>query len=467
MAPVTSSGSPNDAFARVSAALLVVWPQVLDQAAGLSAAERSLLLDECGSDHRPLVELLLDIGRQVRPQLVALGVEPQPAAVWANTRAPLVHRLVATRYLQPDVARWAVDVWGRVLGVAPPPAPPVFESALSAPARGAESPPPSQARAGSPARPRPASPPATVVTPANVPAALRKIPSWAGGPVSPRVGVRPSALATGGRLVVHGAVTAGPRYQPVERVAAIVLGVLLVIITVAMSQALRGRAVEAARLADRQEAPQADVPMAAVASDRLIPVPLVPGESTPAPVLTDGAGVDSASGADASSHNASSHNASSHNASAAGAGADLAGGEGRLTVTRPITGSVVDAGVGGRYVVTPRVRDVSGTENCGAVAQALGTGRETLEVVSHQPGRRTFELTTRAVTGTLDPDGWFTADPRSGTTNNVNWQFRMRGRFGPDGFSAVSETYTEAILRWGRTQHCVVTAELTGRRLPG
>jgi hypothetical protein len=130
-------------------------------------------------------------------------------------------------------------------------------------------------------------------------------------------------------------------------------------------------------------------------------------------------------------------------------------------------GSVIEAGIGGRYLVTPRVRDVSGTFDCDAVAQALAAGRETLEVVTHEPGSRRFTLTTRDVKGTLGADGWFTADSRSGTTNNVNWQFRMRGRFGPDGFSAVSETYTEAILRWGRTQHCVVTAELTGRRLRG
>jgi hypothetical protein len=126
-----------------------------------------------------------------------------------------------------------------------------------------------------------------------------------------------------------------------------------------------------------------------------------------------------------------------------------------------------DGGIGGRYLVTQEVRDVSGTENCEAVASALGRGRETVEIVEHRAGAPTFVLATRQVTGTLAADGWFTAMPTSGTTNNVNWQFRMRGRFGRDGFRAVSETYTEAILRWGRTQHCVVTADLTGRRLPG
>lgn len=133
---------------------------------------------------------------------------------------------------------------------------------------------------------------------------------------------------------------------------------------------------------------------------------------------------------------------------------------------RRIVGSLVDAGVGGRYVVTARVQEVSGTRNCRAVADALEIGRETLEVVTHEPGSSRFALPGREVTGTLDADGWFTAYPRSGTTDNINWQFRMRGRFAANGFSALSETYTSAVLRWGRSQHCVVTAELTGRRLP-
>ena len=117
-----TSPSSGDAFARVSAALQVVWPVVADPAAGLSRAETGRVLDECGSDYRPLVLLLLDIGQSVRP--VLQGMAPQPAGQWPHVRAPLVHKLVSTRYLQSEVARWAVDVWGLVLGFAPPPEPP-------------------------------------------------------------------------------------------------------------------------------------------------------------------------------------------------------------------------------------------------------------------------------------------------------------------------------------------------------
>jgi hypothetical protein len=463
MTPGTASGSqrgaPDDAFSRVSAALLTVWPQVRDQDAGLSAAERSLVLDECGSDYRPLVELLLDIGRQVRPVLAARGTSSQSAAEWANARAPMVHRLVATRYLQPDVARWAVDVWGQVLGVAPPPAPPVVLTASGheASVAGGAAPAPGPSGTGRATRATPAAPPrAVVVSPANVPAALRTLPSWAGGAVSPRVGTPASALAASGRVVVRAPAALGPRYQPAERRAAIILGLLLVTITVTMSQALRRRATEAPAPADTSTTTRSSEPLVAMPADSVAPQATAPADSA-------------AAAASGTLETAPSTLSDTTRPAPAGAGT---GREAPAEAPRPVeafvhAGSVIEAGIGGRYLVTPRVRDVSGTYDCEAVAQALAAGRETLEVVAHEPGSRRFTLTTRDVKGTLGADGWFTADPRSGTTNNVNWQFRMRGRFGPDGFSAVSETYTEAILRWGRTQHCVVTAELTGRRLRG
>jgi hypothetical protein len=463
MTPGTASGSqrgaPDDAFSRVSAALLTVWPQVRDQDAGLSAAERSLVLDECGSDYRPLVELLLDIGRQVRPVLATRGTAPQSAAEWANTRAPMVHRLVATRYLQPDVARWAVDVWGRVVGVAPPPAPPVVLTASghAASSDSADAVAPTStgaSRTTGAARIPPPRP--VVVSPANVPASLRALPSWAGGAVSPRVGTPASALAASRRVVVRAPAAPGPRYQPAERRAAIVLGMLFVTITVAMAQALRNRATGAPPVTEASSTTRSGEPLVALPADSLVPPFAAPADSATAPMLPAG---ESAAPMRSGTTRPTMDGGT--------AGDDTLSDETLRALAFVHAGSVIEAGIGGRYLVTPRVRDVSGTFDCDAVAQALAAGRETLEVVTHEPGSRRFTLTTRDVKGTLGADGWFTADPRSGTTNNVNWQFRMRGRFGPDGFSAVSETYTEAILRWGRTQHCVVTAELTGRRLRG
>jgi hypothetical protein len=76
---------------------------------------RNLLLDACGSDHRALVELLLSVGDDVRSSLV--GAPRADDARWETRRAPLVHRLVATRYLQTDIARWLVDCWAFAVGL--------------------------------------------------------------------------------------------------------------------------------------------------------------------------------------------------------------------------------------------------------------------------------------------------------------------------------------------------------------
>jgi hypothetical protein len=230
----------------------------------------------------------------------------------------------------------------------------------------------------------------------------------------PRSAVVVTTVSSSARVVVNRRATQGLHFQPVERLAAAVLGLLLLVITVSWSQDLRQRRSGEVPLANPQNRTAAATPPAP---------PVEPTVALP--------GVGSAAQSD-----------------------------------RRITGSLMEAGVGGRYVVMARVQDVSGTRNCRAVAEALGIGRESLEVVTHQPGSARFALPGREVTGTLDADGWFTAYPRSGTTDNINWQFRMRGRFAANGFSALSETYTSAVLRWGRSQHCVVTAELTGRRLP-
>jgi len=392
--------APHDAFVRVSAALRAVWPMVSDQAAGLSAAERNLLLDYCGSDHRPLVDLLLDIGVQVRPQLQSMGSGPRPANVWATMRAPLVHRVVSTRYLQPEVARWAVDVWGNVLGQLDEPAPPapsIDHTKRGGNAQGAIKSPAPARRTVLPRMPgaRPASP----------------------RPAAPQSATRSTLVVTtvssSTQVVVNRRAAPGLHFQPVERMAAAVLGLLLLVITVSWSQDLRKRRSGDVAPADPEDRTVAATPQLPLAE---------PTVSAPR--------------------------------------------DGAITYSeRVVTGSLLEAGVGGRYLVTARVQEVSGTKNCRAVAEALGIGHETVEVVKHDPGSARFALPSRDVAGTLDADGWFTAYPRSGTTDNINWQFRMRGRFAANGFSALSETYTSAVLRWGRSQHCVVTAELSGRRL--
>ncbi len=431
---MTSPSSSGDAFARVSAALQVVWPVVADPAAGLTRAETGRVLDECGSDYRPLVLLLLDIGQSVRPVLE--GMAPQPAGQWPHVRAPLVHKLVSTRYLQSEVARWAVDVWGQVLGISPPPEPPRLQEPVTASVSPAAT--TAATAATAPTRSGPARPP--VVSPQQVPAALRQTPSWAGGPVSFRVGQKPkastmAALAQSGRIVVRGTVPPGPRFSTTERRAAMVMGLLLVTITFGLMNAFAGRpeVTTPVDAVDAGPGAMTDSGGVSTASETLMPVPLAAPSTQSVP-----------------------------DSDMAPAPAPPDVGAQRLAAR----GQMREAGVGGRYLVTQRVRDVSGSESCDAVAGALAGGRETEEIVAHVPGTDRFTLVTRGVTGTLDADGQFNSQPRAGTTNNVTWQFQMRGRFGPDGFTGESITHTDAILRWGKQQICVVTADLSGQRLP-
>jgi hypothetical protein len=398
------------------------------------------------------VDLLVDLGRAVRPALAGLSL--QTPSDWVHTRAPLVHRLVSTRYLQPDVARWAVDVWGRALGVAP--VQPVAAPTVALPAddvpagapdtvdAGAAV--PAAAHRGGATRAPTARPP--VLTPQQLPPALRQVPSWAGGPVSFRVGQKPKAatlahLAQSGRVVVRAPVAPGPMFQPAERRAAVVLGVLLVVITLALTNALRGRKEVAATAGVLEGAKTAVAPAVAAPA---VTAPAVTAPALTAPSVT-APGV-TAPGVTAPGVTAPALTAPS--VSAPGGRAPIA---------------VREAGVGGRYVITHRLRDVSGSESCDVVAQALAAGRAVDETISHEPGQPTFTLVTSSVMGTLDRDGLFVSEPRAGTKDNVRWRFRMSGRFGPEGFTGESVTHTDAILRWGKIQTCVITNELTGRRL--
>jgi hypothetical protein len=99
------------------------------------------------------------------------------------------------------------------------------------------------------------------------------------------------------------------------------------------------------------------------------------------------------------------------------------------------------------------------------VAAALANGRTSIEVLSHTPGTFAFAITSRAVTGVIDADANFDAGPRSGTTDGVTWEFRMRGQFTAGGFIGESRTSTEAIIRWGRTQSCMTVADLVAERM--
>ena len=88
---------------------------------------RNRLLDHTGSDARPLAELLIEaLRRGVRERLPDGAME---SARWDAIVAPFVMQWSAERFVQPDMARWAVECWGYAwhviqpeqLRVAPPP----------------------------------------------------------------------------------------------------------------------------------------------------------------------------------------------------------------------------------------------------------------------------------------------------------------------------------------------------------
>jgi hypothetical protein len=126
---------------------------------------------------------------------------------------------------------------------------------------------------------------------------------------------------------------------------------------------------------------------------------------------------------------------------------------------------IISAGVAGRYRVEQRVRSVDGSLSCADVAAALANGRTSIEVITHVPGTYFFAMTSRGVTGIIDPDANFEAGPRNGTTDGVVWQFRMRGQFTATGFVGESRTTTETIIKWGRTQSCITVADLVAERI--
>jgi hypothetical protein len=392
------------------------------------------------------VELLLSVAPLLKARLSA----PEPRLTWEARRAPLVHQLVATKYLQPDVARWIVDTWGAALGVAPAQ---IVRPALASAESGTGALTAPFARAVGMVPPAPARP--SVATPAPLPP-----PSWARRSGVQRVGARQQRAGSGGGMAgalaqvlhpnaAHPAMarpvtprwrTHSPALNPgqlaqihrVERTAMIAVVVATVIVFVAAAYALNGRKSET-------------VAAAAV-------LPLVAAGSTADSVLAQAYGP---------MHPLPATNGDAQRAAAASPSGAIA------APATPLTGAqVISAGIGGRYRVQQRSVTVTGSPSCEAVAQALAAARPTIEVVTHTPGTFVFELTSRAVTGTLDGDANFDAGPLRGTNEGVAWVFNMRGRFTAGGFIAETNTSTEAILRWGRTQNCTTVAELVGERLP-
>lgn len=409
----------TDAFARAATALADAWQR--DAALFDTSPARVVndLLDACGSDHRPLVHLLLSLDAPFRARFT-IG---STSDAWEVRRAPLVHYLVATRFLQADVARWVVDAWGAALGVGPATVPhpalshdhepvgvshratslgaasthghgTVFPASPSATARGQ--------RAAMPT-PRPSGRAVATTRPSGniVIATARPVPRWR----SAGIGVSPVQAA---------------QAQRAERIWFGVMAATGLMVFVAGAIGIGNRKSEAATAAAILPA----VAPAVRAIDGRSTLPLPPVDPLTAPVVAvipDGRPEDAE--------------------------------------------AAVATGLRGIYRVQQRVRVVDGSASCSSIAAVLAPGRTSLERIEHQPGSRDFALATRSVNGTVDANGAFEIDPAGGTTNGIRWQFSMRGRFTATGFVAETQTKTSAIIRWGRTQQCITVADLVAERI--
>jgi hypothetical protein len=430
----------TDAFARAATALAHAWQRDASLFETSPMRVVNELLDACGSDHRPLVNLLLSVDATFRAR-VTIGSTND---AWEMRRAPLVHHLVATRYLQPDVARWVVDAWGAALGVGPATVPrPALSHDLepvgvsrSATTWGAASthgnrtalptPPSAPTRGPKPAWPTPRTSGRAVATtrPSGnmATATARPVPRWR----STGIGVSPAQAA---------------QAQRTERIWFGVMAAIGLMVFVAGAIGIANRKSEAATAAAILPA----VTPAVRAIDGKSMLPLPPADPLTAPVV-----------------------AASPEGLALSPVRTLGGSEAIANHADPRPDGSVSAvatGLGGVYRVQQSVRVVNGSASCSTIAAVLAPGRTSIERIEHEPGSRDFALATRSVNGTVDANGAFEIGPAVGTTDGIRWQFSMRGRFSATGFVAETRTETSAIIRWGRTQQCMTLADLVAERI--
>ncbi|MES2523315.1 MAG: hypothetical protein V4617_11490 [Gemmatimonadota bacterium] len=499
---VASAGTPLDAFARVAAALrTIVQEEQHEQDAepadvvrlpgnrtgDFSVPVRNRMLDHCGSDHRPLVDLLLSLGPTLPARLHGTA---GAGTGWETRRAPLVHQVVATRYLQPDVARWAVDAWAAALGLISErsvSSPTVQSAVTPSPSHGGHggSQPPAastvgrvgagrgaQARWTPPSRAAATNPALSMQLNANkrgtatraLARPIANAPSWAGGPAAPRFGTGPRTRGAPTRPTVAGpgtlrASTSSPNF---ELFAVAMFVCILLFLAGPLSFVLNRRNREEGRLLQRARTAQPSATTTignAPDSLALSQPPVAVDSSTAVAAVASLVGPDSSGGqstvSDAAELASRQRMLDRARDSALVYDAMLS----TVTVTR-----LKEMGASGDYRVDTRVRSVDGSPSCSQVASALKGVRSSRERIEHGPGDTTFVLGSR-IPARLDVGGHFAAGPLRGTTNGVRWTFTMQGRFTPNGFEAQSRVETWAILKWGSDQLCVTVTDLVGSRV--
>ena len=433
---------------------------------------RNLLLDEVGSDARPLADLLLRVeGDGVVAAIPAGALAP---IAWAPVRARLAFGYAAETFLDAEVARWAVDAWAYALGaidatglyVAPPvaPLPPPIAVVAPAPARLSVVVPATATTAAPGALPPP-------VAARKVPGSMRRAMARANAPPAPNpfpqnfdriagftfmgmvtaaavaiwVGIAERREAGGlevsaGPAPAHAGLAVGPDGAPALDSLHLRDGTVRTGVVERLTE-------DGIVLRDPWSDTAAPLAFGAVAgwrAPRGAWLPVGDAAAADAPV--------------AGRQNAPAPDASPMETLPPGS---LAPGAGDLGHVARI------AGLSGRYTVRRRVLDVSGSESCSAVAASVRAAAPTVETVAHRPGEAELALTSRpGLRGTVDDDGRFRTNVVEGARDGVQYRFRMVGQFLPDGFRAETESETRAVIRWGDVQRCRVSVALAADRLP-
>lgn len=448
-----------DARAHVQAGLV----RLLQQDAALwpiADRQRFLhrLLDEIGGDHRALASLLL------RVHDAAIPAELERAAArgtpWGESASPHIVGLASEQFIQPEMARWAVESWGMALGCyvaprplpAPPPAPrAAVPTAWRGGASGAGTPPPrsSARRQGPP----PANPPGTPswVKPGTVRASARAIGSGAALPLPPG-----SVRLPGGASFTKG-----------ELRAMAVLGICYIGGMLLLAAGIRSvRNEELTQLKARDAA-------------RAAGAPLLPRVASEAATATAAAGPGARRVTLPVRPPVERRIGSAPNVAALAA--EAAGHDSALIpeAMRPWRGIYEPARareiVAGRWRVRGDVHGVGGSRSCEAVWRSLSPGRESVETIAvggrvpgDDPafGRIAFSFPSRpGLQGTIMADGSFESVPLRSMRDGVRYEFRMAGRFADGAFEAETETVTRTVLKFGDPQICSVRSRLSGRRL--
>jgi hypothetical protein len=394
----------DSARARVRIALAAAVSDADQWRATSDVQRRNLLLDAVGSDHRPLVDLLLFAEeRGVRERLPVGSLDGDR---WELVHAHTALDFASRTFVQIDAARWAVETWAFAGGhisheqlerrVVEPPrtAPPAVAAATATPST------------RQPLARVPQPPLASKVLPAPAAAMVHRIL-----PPGPRWRTQTTPTAARHLASRNTASTIEPAAVVIAVIALIAVPAIFVIST-------RPNAQQIAALRD---------------AERNAAVSITAPNPTPPSVPQSVASTDAATK--------------------------------RITEAL-VPGDIRARGIAGRYRFDVQNVEVTGSASCDVVQRRIAARPGQIEQIDHLPGAEGFTFgTSWRLLGHLDADGHFTTDRAQGATRGVQWTVQWSGVFAGDSVLAISDTETSGVLRWRETQECRAITRLVGHRV--